>query len=861
MAQPDLHSRLAFTLQSAGLLEWYVELDDSLSDAQATVEAVTHALDACALGSISLTEFLEHVHPDDRDSVAEHVAIALSTGDEVRFECRVLVGESGVQMVSVTGRSTAHPELRALHFISQDVTDCRRSEAIAEGQMRALELAVAGAPLTKVLVELTRSAQKQSAGTISAAIMRLDEDGKLRFVEASSLPPDFVAALDEMIVRADETSCSVAVRTRKPSVAVDIGRDPTWAGHRDKALEHGLRACWSTPILSDSGEVMGTIACYSSVCAAPSSLEQEGITLLANTAALVVQRDRANRARVKVEQKMVADERRFKGLVKATNSLVWSTSPQVDIVEPQPDWIEFTGQTFEQSRGKGWLEAVHPEDRPELETLVEEMRSVFVNRRAEYRVRQADGQYRHMSGHAVPIFDDDGNMQEWSGGLTDITDRKQVEHRLHHMATHDSLTGLPNRTYLNEHLRELVNFIPENQQLMIMLIDLDRFKEVNDSMGHGYGDVLLVQIAHRLREALPSGDLVARLGGDEFVVVAHLPDGVRSAERLASDLLRAIQVPCDVLGTRYYPSASMGMCLYPDPDTSIDELLQHADIAMYRAKYAGGTGMQFFSAEMSIESKNRMALELDLREALERDEFVLHYQPRICLDDDIPCGVEALIRWNHPTKGLVSPAEFIPIAEATGLICKIGNWVLHQACQDIQRLTARIGTELTLSVNVSPVQLKSPMLCSEVSRALQAAGLDTHRLELELTESGLIEDTDTSHQLLRSLGAIGVRLAIDDFGTGYAGIAYLRQYPIDVVKLDRTFLCPTAKSDNCLDFIKAVTEMCHSLGMRVVAEGVEDADMLRQLMRSTCDEAQGYLFAKPMPLDRLGDFIIDRRAS
>ncbi|WP_407290728.1 sensor domain-containing phosphodiesterase [Stutzerimonas zhaodongensis] len=861
MTQPDLRSRLAFTLQSAGLLEWYVELDESLNDTRATVEAVTHALDACSLGSTSLTEFLEHIHPEDRDSVAEHVAIALSTGDEVRFECRVLVGESGVQLVSVTGRSTAHPELRALHFVSQDVTDCRRSEAIAQGQMRSLELAVSGAPLNEVLVELSRSAQNQSAGMIRAAVMRLDEDGKLRFVEASSLPPDFVAALDGIDAGSDVTTCSVAVHTGEPSITVDISTDPSWQQLRDKALEHGLRSCWSTPIRSLDGEVMGTIACYSSTCAAPSSQEQEGITLLANTAALVVQRERANRARASAQREMAANERRFRGLVKATNSLVWSASPEVDLVEPQQDWAEFTGQTFEQSQGKGWLEAVHPEDRPELEVVVEEMRSVYTNKRAEYRIRRADGQYRHMFGHAVPIFDDQGKMREWSGGLTDITDRKQVEHRLHHMATHDSLTGLPNRTYLNEHLRALVNFIPEGQQLMIMLIDLDRFKEVNDSMGHGYGDVLLVQIAHRLREALPSGDLVARLGGDEFVVVAHLPDGIRSAELLANDLLNAIQLPCDVLGTRYYPSASMGMCLYPDPDTSIDELLQHADIAMYRAKDAGGTGMQIFSAEMSIETKNRMALELDLREALERNEFVLHYQPRICLDNDTACGVEALIRWNHPSKGLVSPSVFIPIAEATGLIFKIGNWVLRQACKDIQQLTERTGAELMLSVNVSPVQLKSPTLCSDVSQALQAAGMDTHCLELELTESGLIEDTDTSHELLKNLGAIGVRLAIDDFGTGYAGIAYLRQYPINVVKLDRTFLCPTAKIDGCLDFIKAVTEMCHSLGMRVVAEGVEDADMLRQLMRSACDEAQGYLFAKPMPLAKLGDYILDRRAS
>ncbi|MGK9063559.1 bifunctional diguanylate cyclase/phosphodiesterase [Stutzerimonas chloritidismutans] len=854
MAQPDLQSRLAFTLQSAGLLEWYVELDDSLNDAHEAVETVTQALDACSLGSTSLTEFLEHIHPDDRDTVAEHVAVALSTGHEVRFECRVLVGESGVQMVSVSGWSTAHPELRALHFVSQDVTDCRRAEAIVIGQMRALESAVAGAPLSEVLVELSRSAQSQFAGVVRAAVMRLDDDGKLRFVEASSLPEGFVQALDGLDAKSDETTCGVAVRTGKPSVAVDIARDPHWERYRDTALEHGLHACWSTPICSVEGEVMGTLVCYSGVSAAPSTEEQKGVTLLANTAALVVQRDRANRARSKVE-------RRFQGLVKATNSLVWSASPSVEVIEPQPGWEEFTGQDFDRYRNGGWLQAVHPDDVGEVQVVLDEMRRERSNKRAEFRVRRADGEYRHMAGHAVPIFDEQGEMKEWSGGLTDITDRKQAEQRLNHLATHDALTGLPNRTYLNDHLRELVNFIPEGQQLMIMLIDLDRFKEVNDSMGHGYGDVLLVQIAHRLLEALPTGDLVARLGGDEFVVVVHLPDGMASAERIATDLMRAIQIPCDVLGTRYYPSASMGMCLYPTPDTRIDELLQHADIAMYRAKDAGGTRMQFFSAEMSVETKNRMALELDLREALERGEFVLHYQPRICLDDDSPCGVEALIRWNHPSKGLVPPDVFIPIAEATGLICQIGNWVLRQACSDVQRLVERVGTKLMLSVNVSPVQLRSPTLCGEVRQALEAAGMDTHRLELELTESGLIEDTESSHQLLRELGDIGVRLAIDDFGTGYAGIAYLRQYPINVVKLDRTFLCPTPKADLSVDFIRAVTEMCHSLGMRVVAEGVEDAEMLRHLLRSDCDEAQGYLFAQPMPLAKLGDYIIDRQAS
>jgi diguanylate cyclase (GGDEF)-like protein len=386
----------------------------------------------------------------------------------------------------------------------------------------------------------------------------------------------------------------------------------------------------------------------------------------------------------------------------------------------------------------------------------------------------------------------------------------------------------------------------------VLFLDLDRFKEVNDSFGHDLGDALLCEVAARLRAALGKDDVIARLGGDEFVVAAPCPAGRGDgAAAIATRLLAALTPPVRVGSQEVIVGASIGIALYPQDGASRESLFQAADAAMYRAKGAGRNRHRFFEPGMAAATRARMALELALRPALARGEFVLHYQPRIDLRSMTVVGLEALLRWNHPQRGQVAPGEFIGIAEETGLIGDIGRWVLDEACRQAQALAVRHGRPLRMSVNVSARQLALAGFVDEVRAALAASGLAPGSLELELTESALIEDMDRTAAMLAELQGLGVKLAVDDFGTGYSSLAYLRRFPIDVLKLDRSFVLQDDGRISAFDFVKAFVDMAHALRMSVVAEGVETVEVLDFLRAADCDEAQGYLMARPLPLAAL----------
>jgi diguanylate cyclase (GGDEF)-like protein/PAS domain S-box-containing protein len=462
---------------------------------------------------------------------------------------------------------------------------------------------------------------------------------------------------------------------------------------------------------------------------------------------------------------------------------------------------------------------------------------------------------RHKNGHEVYVLFNGsikrnaaGEAQLMTGLLTDITARKEAESRLQLLATHDTLTGLPNRTLLNERVQQMLDGGPRNTPVAIMFIDLDRFKEVNDSFGHETGDVLLREVARRLGRALRPSDVIARLGGDEFVVAAYCSNGAASAASIAEKLLATLAPPIDIGAQEVVIGASIGISMFPEHARTKELLFQSADTAMYRAKAGGRNGYCFFAAEMTVEARTRMTLELSLRHALARDEFVLYYQPRIDLGSMAIVGMEALIRWNHPELGQVSPMQFIPIAEETGLIEAIGQWVLLEACMQTRRLADLCGRTLCISVNLSARQLKCRNIVDQVRDALRQAGLPAAMLELELTESALIEDIEHSARLLKELKGLGIRLAVDDFGTGYSGLAYLRRFPLDVLKLDRSFVLQQDENDHNFDFIKAFVDMAHALKLSVVAEGVESSDTLQFLRNADCDEAQGYFLARPLPL-------------
>jgi diguanylate cyclase (GGDEF)-like protein/PAS domain S-box-containing protein len=434
----------------------------------------------------------------------------------------------------------------------------------------------------------------------------------------------------------------------------------------------------------------------------------------------------------------------------------------------------------------------------------------------------------------------------------DITDRKRAEERLEQLATRDDLTGLPNRAWLNGHLRSMLGQTRGEAETTVLFIDLNRFKEVNDSLGHAAGDHLLRQVGLRLQSCLRPGDVVARLGGDEFVVAAHCA-GRDAAAGIAQRLLTTLTNPFHIDGLEMCVGAAIGISL-SGPDGATPELLfQNADTAMYKAKALGASSYQFFEPEMSVEARRRLQVETALRRALELGQFELHYQPRIDVRSFRLRGVEVLLRWKHPELGQVAPFEFIPIAEERGHIEAIGRWVLREACRVGKRLSDKYGTQLHVSVNVSARQLRSAELVADVEQALRESGFAPRALELELTESALIDDIEQSVDVLHRLKRLGVKLALDDFGTGYSSLSYLKRFPVDVLKLDRSFFleeCPNGD-----EFVGALVHMAHALGLTVVAEGIETEEVMETLRACRCDEAQGYLFARPMALPEFDKFL------
>jgi len=455
----------------------------------------------------------------------------------------------------------------------------------------------------------------------------------------------------------------------------------------------------------------------------------------------------------------------------------------------------------------------------------------------------------------ISRFDDEGE-ELFLAVIRDVSDRAEAERHLQELATHDTLTGLPNRALLGERVQQMLDACPYGSQVAVMFLDLDRFKEVNDSFGHEMGDVLLCEVAARLRRVIRPTDIIARLGGDEFVVAAHCASGQKAAASIADKLLDLLTAPVKIGGIDVIVGASIGISMYPQDAQTREILFQTADTAMYRAKNAGRNRYRFFEPQMTVATQARMALEVSLRPALARGEFELHYQPRYALCAASPGGIalygmEALVRWNHPERGQVPPQQFIGIAEETGLIVGIGRWVLEEACLRTRELMKERGGKVVVSVNVSARQLAQAAFAAEVREILARTGLRPDCLELELTESALIEDIEHTAAVLRELKRLGVKLAVDDFGTGYSSLAYLRRFPIDVLKLDRSFLMQQDENVATVDFVKAFVDMAHALGMAVVAEGVETAEVLAFLRAAHCDQAQGYYLARPMPLARL----------
>lgn len=444
--------------------------------------------------------------------------------------------------------------------------------------------------------------------------------------------------------------------------------------------------------------------------------------------------------------------------------------------------------------------------------------------------------------------------------VRDITERKQAQEKLQHQAHHDALTGLPNRSFFYDTLRKTLTLADGNGwKVAVMFIDLDRFKNVNDTLGHAIGDELLIQFSTRLMTCVRARDTVGRLGGDEFALLLVLEKAHQGAAQVATKIGDALKLPFNLHGCEVIMTASIGITVHPDDGTDPDVLIKYADTAMYQAKHAGRNTYRFFTAQMNADVLQRQDLENALRKAIEQNEFVLHYQPKVDLATGMVVGLEALLRWIRPEYGLVAPAVFIPVLEESGLIIQVGSWVLAAACRQIREWQQGEVGAVQVSVNVASRQFGEGDLLADVTRALADTGIPACLLELELTETSLMENTDRTIACLRELRQRGVKISIDDFGTGYSSLAYLRRFPIDKLKIDMAFIRDVISDPDDAAIVRAIITMAHGLNLVVIAEGVETPAQRSYLQRHRCDQIQGYLISRPMPAVLITQLLLQNR--
>ncbi|MDE3018598.1 MAG: EAL domain-containing protein [Nitrospirota bacterium] len=523
-----------------------------------------------------------------------------------------------------------------------------------------------------------------------------------------------------------------------------------------------------------------------------------------------------------------------------------------------------------------YLQCVHPDDRTHVSEAFADAVAQRTGLSLDHRMCGPDGAIRIVHQQGELVCNEAGRPAALVGTIQDITERKRAQEHLDFLAYYDSLTGLPNRLLYRDRLAQAVADAQRQGHLAAtLLLDLDRFKLINDTLGHQQGDRLLQEVSDRLKSCVRTSDSVgrpqedhaplagvwergsslARLGGDEFTILLNRIAGAPDAAKVARRILASLAKPFHLDGQEVFISASIGIALFPLDGESADQLLKNADTATYHAKQSGRSNYQFYSQSMNASAGERLAIENRLHKALEREEFLLHYQPLVALDTGRIIGAEALVRWQHPELGLVSPMQFIPIAEETGLIIPLGEWVLQRACAQT-RVWHEMGLGgLRVAVNLSARQFQRQNLLHVVTRILLATDLNPRCLDLELTESMIMQDGESSMATLRELRALGVHLSMDDFGTGYSSLSYLRRLPLDTLKIDRSFVKDCTVNQEDATIIKAIIAMSHSLKLQVLAEGIETEEQMAFLRTAGCDEAQGYLFSRPMPAEQLTDVL------
>jgi diguanylate cyclase (GGDEF)-like protein/PAS domain S-box-containing protein len=653
------------------------------------------------------------------------------------------------------------------------------------------------------------------------------------------------------IAKPHRTPVEIALGEDRRYLSNDVQTEPALEPIRAPLREAGLHAVLSLP-LHLGGTPIGALTLFAGEPGYFDSALEELATEMANDVSFALENmERAAQHRL-AEERLHDSEQRFRNLVESTCDWVWEVDAQAVYTYASPQIEKLLGYTPAEVLGKTPFDLMPEDERQRLAALFE---SHVTQRRPLEAVenvnRHKDGRLVVLETSGVPIIDADGEFRGYRGIDRDITERKHYEEQLEHQYSQDALTGLASRNLLRDRTEQAITFaLRHRRSVALLFLDLDDFKRINDSLGHNAGDAMLRTIAGRIAACVHERDTLARLGGDEFVILLADLENQQDVTVMAARILRAIDRPLTVADREINVSASVGASIYPQDGDSYDMLLRNADTAMYSAKQAGRNTFRFYTADMNEKALNRLELETHLRQAVARDELMLHYQPVRRLADGSVGDLEALLRWRGSDGRLVSPADFIPLAEETGLIVPIGEWVLQTACRQA-RLWQHAGRELRVAVNLSARQFRDRNLAELVRRCLEDSGLPARLLKLEITESAVMDNAEQATVILTELKALGVTLAVDDFGTGYSSLAYLRRFPIDQLKIDYSFVHGMLEHPDNAAIVQGIISLAHSLRLQTVAEGVETAAQRDYLQDIGCDLMQGFLFSCALPPDEL----------
>ncbi len=733
------------------------------------------------------------------------------------------------------------------------------AEVLASEQS-VLRLITRNTPLPDLLVEVCRRAEALLGEGSSCTILLLDTDGVHVTVGAApSLPAHYSAAIEGSSIGPTAGSCGTAMFERRMVVVEDIATDPLWADFKHLALPIGLRACWSIPFQDEAGAVLGAFAVYHRAPRRPEREEEAMLRDISRSVGLAVHQDTIARRLAQSEEhhRLVVNHLNEGIVVQSREGMVLACNPSAQRMLRAKGSL--VGRAIHTVMTRALREdgSVIPEhEHPTCRVL--STGKLLLGQ--TIGVELVDGEMVWITENVVPIVkpgENEANSVLIS--FNDIGPVREAQQQLRQLATRDSLTGLYNRAYLGDRMRELFD-PPEGAatpaRVAVLFVDLDGFKKVNDTAGHDAGDALLRSVAQRLARCVGEADTLARVGGDEFVIVVSGYRDAGDLAALARDVLDTIAVPFEVADNEYYLGVSIGISLAPGDGQDATTLMRNADSAMYHAKQRGRNNFQFFTAELNQRLQRRFMIEQSLRRALAAGELSLVYQPVIDSGCGRTIGAEALLRWHNSELGQVSPAEFIPVAEDTGLIVAIGHWVLEQACEQAAAWRKTIASDLVIAVNLSPRQFNDGLV-ERIGYCLARTGLEPAALELEITEGLLMRDSETVLPMLTALTGMGVRISVDDFGTGYSSLSYLKRFPLHNLKVDRSFVAGLPDHRDSVAITQAVVAMAHSLGMKVTAEGVETRAQASFLRAIGCDKQQGYLFSPPVEAGRYARHLLE----